>query len=129
MLKLSMQTFYQPLFSHSFPFNNFPFSNSFLFQNLPTPKSPKQKAKTKAQKTSKVKVEGKKPKPKPSFKGPFINSSKQGGAAAFGEGRGIVTGETCVPVSLNTSLGDVAVLLFSASWPGLCLSQPTGKNN
>jgi hypothetical protein len=41
-----------------------------------------------------------------------MNSGKQGGAEALGEGCDIVTGETCVPASLNTSLGDVAVLLF-----------------
>jgi hypothetical protein len=45
------------------------------------------------------------------------------------EGYDIVTGETCIPVSLNASLGDTAVMLFSVSWPGLCLSQPTGKSN
>jgi hypothetical protein len=45
MLKFLVQTFYQPLFSHSFPFSNF-----FSFQKLPTPKSPKQKAKPKAKK-------------------------------------------------------------------------------
>jgi hypothetical protein len=43
---------------------------------------------------------------------PFINSGKQGGAEALGEGRDIVTGENCVPASLKASLGDSAVLLF-----------------
>jgi hypothetical protein len=38
--------------------------------------------------------------------GRFINSGKQGGAEALGEGRDIVTGETCFPASLNASLGD-----------------------
>jgi hypothetical protein len=47
-----------------------------------------------------------------SFSGPFIDSGKQGGAEVLGEGCDIVTGETCVPVSLNLNLGDAAVLLF-----------------
>jgi hypothetical protein len=38
-----------------------------------------------------------------------MNSGKQGGAEALGEGCDIVTGETCVPASLNTSLGEAAV--------------------
>jgi hypothetical protein len=42
-MKLSVQTFYQPLFSNSFP-----------FQKLPTPKS--SKAKSQSQKTPKAKV-------------------------------------------------------------------------
>jgi hypothetical protein len=133
-----VQTFYQPLFSHSFPF-----SNSSSFQKLPTPKIPKQKPKSKAQKTPqskspqpplKAKAQHKVPKSKSkssllSFSGPFINSGKQDGAEALKEGCDIVTGETCVPASLNTNLGDATVLLFFCFVQGLCPSQPTGKSN
>jgi hypothetical protein len=84
MLKFSVQTFYQPLFSHSFPF-----SNSFLFQKLPTPKSPKQKNQAKAQKNPSPKgplnqkPNAKSPSPPLGVfykQGHFINSGKQGGA-------------------------------------------------
>jgi hypothetical protein len=88
MLKYSVQTFYQLLFSHSFPF-----SNSSPFQKLPTPKIPKQKNQGKAPqkpKPSKVlqtKSQRQKAKsPQPSFRGPFINSGKQGGAETLGSG-------------------------------------------
>jgi hypothetical protein len=48
-----------------------------------------------------------------------------GGAVVLGEGRDIVTGETCVPVSLNVNnLGEAAVLHYPFLWPGLCQSQP-----
>jgi hypothetical protein len=47
---------------------------------------------------------------------PFINSSKQGGTESLGEGRGIVTGGTCVPASLNTNLGDMAVTVLFRDW-------------
>jgi hypothetical protein len=68
-VKVLMQTFYQPLFSHSFPFtNSFPFSNSFPFLKLPTPKGPKPKPKAKNPNQSqsqrqkpRVKAKGKKP--------------------------------------------------------------------
>jgi hypothetical protein len=43
--------------------------------------------------------------PQPLFRGHFINSDKQGGTEVSRGGRDIVTGETCAPVSLNTSLG------------------------
>jgi hypothetical protein len=127
-----VQTFYQPLFSHSFPFSNFPLAILFpsvilfLSKRFPHQKAqrqrqepliPKQKPQTKAQ------SEKPKPKAKPrsksqrqknlmsSFSRSFINSCKQGGALR--EGRDIVTGETCVPASQNTNnLGDTAVLLF-----------------
>jgi hypothetical protein len=72
MLKFSVQTFYQPLFSHSFPFSNFPlailFPSVILFpsknfphqktqsknpsQSLKNPPKPKVKAKGKKQKAS-----------------------------------------------------------------------------
>jgi hypothetical protein len=46
------------------------------------------------------------------------------------EGHDIVTGETCIPASLNANnLGDAAVLLFPVCWPGLCHSRPTDKSN
>jgi hypothetical protein len=45
------------------------------------------------------------------------------------EGCDIVTGETCVPASLNVNnLGEGAVLHFPLLWPGLCQSQPTDKH-
>jgi hypothetical protein len=47
-----------------------------------------------------------------------VDSSKQGGAEALREGRDIATGETCIPASLNTSLGNTAFLLFSVSGQG-----------
>jgi hypothetical protein len=92
------------------------------FQKLPTSKSPKQKNQGKAQAQAKApknlspksppKPKAKTKSPQPSFSGTFINSGKQGGTEAVGEGLDIVTGETCVPASLNTSLGDAAVPLF-----------------
>jgi hypothetical protein len=108
MSKFSVQTFYQPLFSHSFPFNNFPLAILF-----PSKSFPQQKAHSKSPKgKTEAKAQGKSKSPKPSFSGPFINSSKQSAAEALGEGRDIVAGETCLPASLNASLGDAAVLLF-----------------
>jgi hypothetical protein len=58
-------------------------------------------------------VKAKDNKPLFLFQGSLINSLKQGGAAAIGEGCDIVTGETCFSDSLNAnSLGYAAVLLF-----------------
>jgi hypothetical protein len=50
-----------------------------------------------------------------SFSESFMSSGKQGGGAAvLGEGRDIVTRETCVPTSLNANtLGKAAVLHFA----------------
>jgi hypothetical protein len=90
MLKFSVQTFYQPLFSHTFPFSNFPlailFPSVILFpsKSFPTPKSPKQKNQAKAQKTLQSKSQRQKAKPQALLQGPFINISKQGGAEALG---------------------------------------------
>jgi hypothetical protein len=69
------------------------------------------------------------PKPHVLLRGEsFIPSGKQGGGAAvLGEGRDIVTRETCVPTSLNANnLGKAAVLHFAfapfCSWGGpVCL--------
>jgi hypothetical protein len=119
MLKFTVQTFYQLLFSHSFPFrNSFPFSNSFPFPKLPTPKSPKQKKsklKPKPQETQASKAQGEKQK---ASSAPSTNSCKQGGAKTLGKGCDIVTGKTCLPPSLNASLGDAAVLLVSVCGRG-----------
>jgi hypothetical protein len=47
----------------------------------------------------------------------------------LGKGHDIVTGETCVPASLNVNnLGEAAVLHFPLLWLGLCQSQPTDKH-
>jgi deoxycytidylate deaminase len=46
-----------------------------------------------------------------SFSESFIASGKKDGAVVLREGRVIVTGETCVPASLN-NLGEAAVLHF-----------------
>jgi hypothetical protein len=59
------------------------------------------------------------------FRRYFIPSGKQGGAAVLGEGHDIVTGETCVPASLNVNNLEAAVLHFPLPWLGLCQSQPT----
>jgi hypothetical protein len=78
----------------------------------------------------KAKAQGKKPpKQKPYVPLLEVFYKQEGGATVLGKGCDIVTGETCVPASLTTSLGDAAVLLFSVLWPGLCLCQPTGKSN
>jgi hypothetical protein len=50
MLKFSVQIFYQPLFSHSFPF-----SNSFPFQSFPHQKAQNKRTKPKPQKPTKAK--------------------------------------------------------------------------
>jgi hypothetical protein len=129
-----LQTFFQPLFSYTFPFNNFPAVLSpsvilFPSKNFPHQKAQSKRTKPKPKKPSKAKAKIKKQKPQPSFNA-FYKQWQQGGAEALGrEGLDIVTGETCVPASLNVNLGDAAVLLFSVSWPGLCLSWPTGKSN
>jgi hypothetical protein len=50
-----------------------------------------------------------------SFSESFTHSGKQGGAAVLRKGHDIVTGETCIPASLNVNnLGEAAVLLARA---------------
>jgi hypothetical protein len=64
MLNFSVQTFYQPLFSHSFPFSNFPLA--ILFPSVilfPSKSFPHQKAQSKRQKP-KAKAPGPKAKDK-----------------------------------------------------------------
>jgi hypothetical protein len=40
-----------------------------------------------------------------------------------------VTGEICIPASLNVNtLGEATVLHFPLLWLGLCQSQPTNKH-
>jgi hypothetical protein len=96
----------------------FPFSN--YFQKPPTPKSQKPKSQTQKPKAQSLMS---------FFSESFIPSGKQGGAATLGEGRDIVTGETCLPASLNVNnLGKAAVLHFPLLWPGLCQSWPTDKH-
>jgi hypothetical protein len=100
MLKFSMETFYPPLFSHCFPFSNFP---AILFPSvilLPSKTFPHQKSK--AQKTSKAEAQNKNqrqkaksPRQKAEAPSPPSVGSKQGGEEALREGRDIVTGETC----------------------------------
>jgi hypothetical protein len=116
MLKFLVQTFCQPLFSHS------PLAIFFLQQLFSLPKashSKKPKPKAKSQK-QKQKAKSKKQKaqaksPSSSFRGSFINLGKHGGAVALGEGCDIVTGK-CIPASLNTNnLAETVVLL-----PELC---------
>jgi hypothetical protein len=46
---------------------------------------------------------------------------------ALREGRGIATGETCIPASLNENLGEAAVLLFSVSCQGCAYLSLQGK--
>jgi hypothetical protein len=104
MLNFLVQSFYQPLFSLSFPFSNFPlvilFPSVILLplQKLPTLKSPKQKNPSQSPKA----------KPQALLSRPFINHGKWGGAET----------QTCIPASLNTNtLGETTVLL-----PELCQS-------
>jgi hypothetical protein len=103
MLKFSVQTFYQPLFSHSFLFSNsplaiiFPSVILFPYKNFPNKKAQSKSQKTQPKKPLKAKAKGKKQKPQALLQpcsGPFINSSKQTGAEAHGEGHDIVTGGT-----------------------------------
>jgi hypothetical protein len=59
----------------------------------------------------------------------FISIGNQSGAVVLREERDIVTGETCIPASLNVNnLGEVAVFHFPLLWPGLCQSHTTDKN-
>jgi hypothetical protein len=92
MLKFSVQIFYQALFSHSFPFSNFPLA--VLFPSViifPSKSFPHQKAKSQRQKASCPKAKAKSPSPSPSQKqkplfclqGSFINSSKWDAAVAM----------------------------------------------
>jgi hypothetical protein len=62
-----------------------------------------------------------------SFSDSSIPSGKQGGTVVPGEGYDIITGETCVPASLNVNnLGEAAGLLFPLSC--LCQSWLTDKH-
>jgi hypothetical protein len=76
-----LKFFYQPLFSHSFSFSNFPailLPSVILF---PSKSFLHQKAQSKRIKPKpNVKAKSKKQKPPAFLQGPFINSSKQGGA-------------------------------------------------
>jgi hypothetical protein len=106
MLKFSMQTFYQSLFSIFpstilFPSAIFPFSNSLPFQKLlpniqrqKASQSKKPKAKQKVQKPEVKSQKAKAPLP-PS--GVFYSSTRR-----YKEGCDIITGETSIPASLNT---------------------------
>jgi hypothetical protein len=140
MLKFSVQTFYQPLISNSplaiifpsaislqhFPFSNsFPFNDPFPFQSLPHQKAKSQKPKSQKQKpqakSPKQKAQSKSPKqkalhpPSASLLYPVVNRVEQW----FLERGDTVTGETCVPASLNiNNLGEAAVLHFPFLWPG-----------
>jgi hypothetical protein len=68
MLKFSVQTFYQPLFRHSFPFNNFPLAILFLSvilflsKSIPYPKAQSKGPKQKNKPKPKAKAKGKKQK-------------------------------------------------------------------
>jgi hypothetical protein len=110
ILKFSVQTFYQPLFSifpsAIFPFNNFFPSKSFphqkaqsksFFPIIKGKKSPRAKSQKPSKKSKEKPQKAKAPLP-PS--GVFY-SSKQSGA--MGRGGDIATGETCIPASLNTA--------------------------
>jgi hypothetical protein len=91
-------------FSIPFPFGN-PFPSAILF---PSKSLPHQKAKS-----QKPQAKAPKAKAKASFSESFIFSGKQSGAAVLQERRDIVTGETCIPSSLNiNNLGEEAVLYF-----------------
>jgi hypothetical protein len=111
MLKFSVQTFYQPLFNNSFPFNNFSlfplafslqqfFSHQQFFSSIilfPSKSFPHQKAHSKSffpifkgKKPPKQKAKSQAKSPKAQSKAPLppsgvFYSSKQGGAT----GRGI----------------------------------------
>jgi hypothetical protein len=51
------------------------------------------------------------------FSKSFISSGKRGGATVLGEGRDIVTAETCIPASLNVNiLGTVAALQLTLTF-------------
>jgi hypothetical protein len=100
-----------------------------LFSNLPTEiftskslhiqKAKNQKPKAQSSKDKKSKAKS----PASSFSESFIANGKQGGAVVLGEGRDIVTRETCVPASLNiNNLGEAAVLHFPLLWLGLFLN-------
>jgi hypothetical protein len=89
---------------------------------------------TKKPKSKSLKAKAKAPKQKPQSKGKslassfsesFIPSGKWGGAAVPEKGLDIVTGETCIPASLNVNNSEAAVLDFPLPWLGLCLSRPT----
>jgi hypothetical protein len=52
-----------------------------------------------------------------SFSEFYISSGKRGGAAVLGEWHDIVTGETCVPASLNVNNSEAAVCIsLFCSW-------------
>jgi hypothetical protein len=115
MLKFSVQTFYQPLFTNSFPLSNLPLALSlqqFIFPSasFSPPKAPTSKAQSLFHSKSKS-PQNKSKSWASSFSESFIPSGIHGGAAVLREGHDIVTGETCVPASLNVNnLGEAAVL-------------------
>jgi hypothetical protein len=93
MLKFSVQTFYQPLFSNSFAFSNLPPALS-LQQFISLPKPPISKA------SLQPKAKSQKPPFTQKAKSLMSSSSeykrltgKQGGAAVLGEGRDTVRRE------------------------------------
>jgi hypothetical protein len=53
-----------------------------------------------------------------SFSEFYISSGKQGGAAVLGEWHEIVTGETCVPASLNVNNSEKQLFAFPSSMAG-----------
>jgi hypothetical protein len=70
MLKFLVQIFYQPLFSHTFPFSNFPLAILFPSKNLPHQKAQSKSDTPKNPPEPSVKAKGKKQKaPQPSFSG------------------------------------------------------------
>jgi hypothetical protein len=92
MLKFSVQSFYQPLFSHSFPFNNFPLA--ILFPSVilfPSKSFPHQKAQRKSQSAEnppkpEVKAKGKKKKTSSPPSGAFYKQWQTGWSRGSGGG-------------------------------------------
>jgi hypothetical protein len=81
MLKFLVQTFFQPLFSHTFPFSNFPLAILFPFKSFPHQKAQSKRIKPKPQKTQAPKtLQSQRQKAKslkPSFSRPVANKVEQ----------------------------------------------------
>jgi hypothetical protein len=115
MLKFSVQTFYQPLFSNSFAFSSLsPALSLQQFISLPKPPTSKSLASSKSLPSPKKQKHLFTQEAKSlmsSFSESFLPSGKQGGAVVLREWHDIVTGETCIPATLNfNNLGEAAVL-------------------
>jgi hypothetical protein len=117
-----VQTFYQPLFSHSFPFSNFPLAILFPSKSFPHQNSQSKRIKPKPKKHSKAKVEGKKQKAPSPSSGAFYKQQQTGWSKGSWGGAGHCNRRNLLSCFSERKLRRHSCSAFSVSWPGLCLS-------